>query len=360
MWGDKTKYYLFSFLAGIAVSKLCFPFLSDNVYSINTLNYIIIAVVLPLLLLSLMVYYLCNRQYDNILYSAIILIFILGYNSHHFYNTNRIEIKSDLIVYIKNHCIEMCNDASSKYSYYVKALLFGDRSGIPNAERDLFIKTGTLHLFALSGMHAGIVYSMIYYALYPLKFFKAKWIHPSLCCTVLILYAIISGSSSSVMRAAIMITVYNISKRALLNGSKGNVLLTTAFILSLLAPDSIFEAGFQLSFAAMLGIFYIYPYLKKCILNFNLPKPIRYFLNLSSITLSCQIATFPISLFYFGSISPVFILGNIVAVPLVSIIIYVSICALILQRPIILFHCIEAFLTLLFDLLLYIINLLGK
>lgn len=360
MWGDKTKYYLFSFLAGIVVSKLCFSFSNDTVHNFNTLNYIINAVVLPLLLLLLIVYYLHKRQYDNILYSAVILLFILGYNSHHFYNTNRIEIKSDLIICIKSHCIDMCDGISSKYSYYVKALLFGDRSGIPHAEKDLFIKTGTLHLFALSGLHAGIVYSMIYYAFYPLKLFKTKWLHPSICCTALILYAIISGSSSSVMRATLMITIYSISKRTLLNGSKGNVLLSTAFILSLLAPDSIFEVGFQLSFAAMLGIFYIYPYLKSCVWNFNLPKPIRYLLNLSSVTLSCQISTFPISLFYFGSISPVFILGNIVAVPLVSIIIYVSICTLILQHPLILFHCMEWLLTLLFDLLMHIINLFGS
>lgn len=360
MWGDKTKYYLFPFLAGIAVSKICFSFSNDNVHNFTTFNCVIIAVILPLLLLSLMTYYLYNRQYDNIFYSAVVLLFILGYNSHHFYNTNRIEIKSDLIICIKNQCIDMCDGLSSKYAYYVKALLFGERSGIPNAEKDLFIKTGTLHLFALSGLHAGIVYSMIYYAFYPFKLFKAKWVHPYICCTSLILYAIISGSSSSVMRAAVMITIYNISKIALINGSKGNVLLTTAFILSLLSPNSIFEAGFQLSFAAMFGIFYIYPYLKRCIWNFNLPKPIRYLLNLSSITLSCQISTFPISLFYFGSISPVFILGNIVAVPLVSIIIYVSICTLILQRTLILFHCMDWLLTLLFDILLYIINLLGN
>ena len=122
MWGDKTKYYLFPFLAGIAVSKLCFSFSNDNVHNFTTFNYVIIAVILPLLLLSLMTYYLYNRQYDNIFYSAVALLFILGYNSHHFYNTNIIEIKSNLIICIKQQCTDMCDGISSKYSYKGSAL----------------------------------------------------------------------------------------------------------------------------------------------------------------------------------------------------------------------------------------------
>lgn len=360
MWGDKTKYYLFSFLAGIIASKINFYITGychgGNSQLLCNAHTILLPTVL-LLFTGLLTY---NKQYDRLICSAGILIFCLGYNSHHYFNPNRIAIESEIIDHAKRYCLDMCNVIPSEYSCYIKALLFGDRTGITNAEKDLFVKTGTLHLFALSGLHAGIVYSMIYYVLYPLRLLRTKCIHPAICCLFLLLYSIISGASSSVMRATVMIAVYNIYKRALISSNKSDVLLITAFILSLFSPDSIFEVGFQLSFAAMTGLLYIYPYLKSCIMRLKPPLPVRYILNLSSVTLSCQIATFPLSIFYFGSISPIFILGNIVAVPLVTLIIYVSICALFLQRPIILFFCIKTVLTMLFDLLFYIINLLGK
>ena len=361
MWGDKTKYYLLSFITGIVVSKFNFYFIGHictNSHSSFLCN--VNAILLPLLLFIFISFLISLKQYNSVICVSIIFMFCLGYNGHHYFNPNIIVFKSDFADSIKNYCIDMCNVIPPKYACYVKALLFGDRSGISIGDKDLFIKTGTLHLFALSGLHTGIVYSMIYYAFYPLKLLRNKWIHMSVCCMVLVLYSFISGASSSVLRATTMISIYCIFKRRLIKSSKGDILLFTGFILSLVSPDSIFEAGFQLSFAAMLGIFYIYPYLKSCINRLKLPVPIRYILNLTSITLSCQIATFPISLFYFGSVSPIFILGNIFAVPLVTLIIYASICSLILQRSIILFICIEKVLTLLFELLFYIINLLGN
>jgi len=360
MWGDKTKYFLFSFLIGIIVSKINFYLFEHNSIGYNSVLQVAHTALLPLLLLSSIGYLMYNRRYDCVIYMAVILFFCLGYNNHHYNNPYRITMESEVIEYAKRCCIEMCNIIPPKYACYVKALLFGDRSGISYAEKDLFIKTGTLHLFALSGLHAGIVYSMIYYILFPIRLIRLKWVHPALCCTVLVLYSIISGSSSSVMRATVMITIYNISKRVLIKSPRSNVLLVTAFILSLYAPNSIFEVGFQLSFAAMIGILYLYPYIKSCVLRFSTPKPIRYLLNLSSMTLSCQIATFPISLFYFGSISPIFMLGNLVAIPLVTLIIYVSICTLLLQQQTILFFCLKWVLTALFELLFYIINLLGN
>lgn len=360
MWGDKTKYYLFSFLAGITASKI--NLIITGYYQGDNISILCCAhtILLPTVLFLATGYQMYGKEYDKLICFAGILIFCLGYNSHHYFNPNRITIESEVINNVKQHCLNMCNVIPSKYSCYIKALLFGDRTGIADVEKDLFVKTGTLHLFALSGIHAGIVYSMIYYLLYPLKLLRTKGIHPAVCCLFLFMYSIISGSSSSVMRATVMIAIYNVHKITLVNSSKSEVLLLTVFILSIFSPDSLFEVGFQLSFAAMTGLLYIYPYLKSCIMRLKLPLPVRYILNLSSVTLSCQIATFPLSIFYFGSISPIFILGNIVAVPLVTLIIYISICTIILKQPIILFFCLKTLLSLLFDLLFYIINLLGK
>jgi competence protein ComEC len=200
-----------------------------------------------------------------------------------------------------------------------EALLLGYKDDLDPAITLAFSRTGTLHVLAVSGLHAGIIFLLISLLTKSLENKKrGKWIQLAIILMGLWFYAFMTGLSSSVLRASVMFSIMSIGKAMRHKPNIFNTLYASAFLLLLYNPLYIFDVGFQLSYLAVIGIIWIQPMIS----NWYQPryKTDKYLWDLVSISLAAQVLTFPISLFYFHQFPNYFILSNMLIIPLTSLI----------------------------------------
>ena len=131
---------------------------------------------------------------------------------------------------------------------------------------------------------------------------------------VIWLYAIISGLSPSVVRASLMFSLISIGGSLQRDISSFNILSLAAFVMLLISPMQVFDVGFQLSFLAVFGILYFQPMFDRWYSPKN--KPGKYVYQLFTVSISAQLATFPLTLFYFNQFPLYFWLANLLVIPL--------------------------------------------
>jgi competence protein ComEC len=210
----------------------------------------------------------------------------------------------------------------------VNAFLLGDRSGVDRDITDRFIKSGVIHILAVSGLHVGILSLIINFALSlilpPKK--HIKWI---LTILLLVGYAFITGFSPSVSRAVFMFSCLQAGKAFRKDINQFQLLSFSAFTLLLINPLFIYHAGFWLSHLAVAGIVAFYrPIYNLVIFRF----PIwQWGWSLISVSLSAQISTFPLSLYLFGAFPIYFLLANLLVLPLVAPVMILALCTLLLH-----------------------------
>ena len=230
---------------------------------------------------------------------------------------------------IRNRCLKSFSKSGLKSNELAvaSALTFGYKDELSQFVKGVFSKTGAMHVLAVSGLHVGIVY-LIISTLF--KLFKMSYKFKSIQQLILIFfiwfYAVITGLSPSVLRAATMLTF--ISVAAVFNKSTNiyNILASSAIFLLVIDPYLISDVGFQLSFFAVCGIIYLYPII------FNMFFINNYFINkiwaISSVSIAAQIATFPISIFYFHQFPNFFLLSNLLVIPLVFVLLILGLCTI--------------------------------
>lgn len=199
-----------------------------------------------------------------------------------------------------------------------KALLVGYRGELDKELNTAYINTGVVHVIAISGLHLGLIYGLLMLLFKPLQY--KKGLHMLSCCStisVLWIFTLMCGASPSVVRSAIMFSFLIIGKIIQSKPSTGNILASSAFVMLCYDPFLIYDIGFQLSYAAV-GSLMIY---NKPISDIYQPDNGFLKLGWSSIStsLSAQILTTPFVLFHFHQFPLIFILSNIVAIPLSSI-----------------------------------------
>ncbi|MEG0518619.1 MAG: ComEC/Rec2 family competence protein [Bacteroidales bacterium] len=222
----------------------------------------------------------------------------------------------------------------------LSALTLGCTSELPADLKRAYSNSGAMHILSLSGLHIGIIYSMVCICLSFLNFsYKTKLIKFLLSVSIIFFYAYITGFSPSVQRAGIMIMVYNLATMGNRPPQKYTTLAIASFIITLLNPDQLFSIGFQLSFAAMVGIIAILPVIEK---SFKMVYPdklseYRYLKKGAfavwgtiAISVACQITTLPFTMYYFNSSAPFFLLTNMAVVPLATLILYLFLPVLLL------------------------------
>jgi competence protein ComEC len=209
----------------------------------------------------------------------------------------------------------------------ISALLIGDRNGLDAGLKKEFKSAGVLHILCVSGMHVGLIYVVLSFTLSFLNR-KAglKVLRTIMIITMVWLYALITGLGPSVLRAATMFSF--IAAGAALRRMTGiyHTLAASALCLLVLNPGLLRDAGFQLSYAAVIGIVTLQRPLEGLIpVTGWLPRKVW---AIATVTLAAQIATLPLSLLYFHQFPVFFIPANIVVLPLATLIIYSTLVCL--------------------------------
>lgn len=214
----------------------------------------------------------------------------------------------------------------------IKALLTGERSDIPPYVAEAFRASGASHILALSGLHLGIIYAIIRRILAPLgNSAAALRIRSMITIFSCGLYTLATGAGPSIVRAFLFILL---GEAASLSGrirSIGGILMGALLIQLTISPESIRSAGFQLSYAAMAGIAYIYPLIRNFWPHTEKDGLIGWMWNSASMSIACQVTTGPIAWLWFRTFPQHFLLTNMIAIPLSGIIIPVSLFTLVLN-----------------------------
>ena len=195
----------------------------------------------------------------------------------------------------------------------LKGIILADRTEINKEIINHFSKTGLIHILAISGSHMAIIFLMILFVLNPIFSVKYRNIPIYISLAAIWGFAIFIDYGNSVVRSCIMITVYYIM---IFLQRKPNLLHSLALAgMMILSIDTqqLFDVGFQLSFLAVFGIFWLY----KPITNHYKPlknRAIRFILNTFSLSLAAQLTTLPLILFYFHQFSIMSVFINVVSI----------------------------------------------
>ena len=205
------------------------------------------------------------------------------------------------------------------------AMTLGDKSAVSREQKEQFSVAGTSHLLALSGLHLGIIYMLL-----TSLFRSRRWqlVNQLLIVSSVWAFVLLVGMPSSVVRAAVMITVYAFV--SLLNRSKTpiNTLALTAILMLVSNPYALFDIGFQLSFSAVLAILLFMPLFNSL---FTLPFWLSPLWKTTAVTVAAQLGTAPLVAYYFGRFSVWFLLANYLAIPLATLILYTMLLTLLLS-----------------------------
>lgn len=204
--------------------------------------------------------------------------------------------------------------------HVLSALTLGYKRGLDPEIKQTFSSAGAMHVLAVSGLHVGIVYIVLSFFLgFLRKQTAGRIIFVLLVILALWSFAFITGLSPSVKRAATMFTFVVIGGNIKRRPNIYNSLAASAFFLLLLNPNNLFEAGFQLSYSAVFGIVILQPRLVKIFQIKN--KILKYVWELLTVSIAAQIATFPVTVFYFNQFPFYFWLSNLLVIPAVTLLI---------------------------------------
>jgi len=234
----------------------------------------------------------------------------------------------------------------------IYALAFGNKSLLPANTKQAFASSGAMHVLAVSGLHVGIVSSILLFLCMPLRHARWNIVRMFLAISGIWFYACIAGMSPSVQRAAIMFSMLSVGVLLKRRVSSYNTISAAAFISILIDPFAFYNVSFQLSYVAVLSILYGVPKLQTLFYSKN--KIIQYVWGIIAVSIAVQIGTFPISIFYFKQIPLFSIFTNICVIPLAFIIIATVFACFIPGISKILFFLLEKEITFLHSIVSYI------
>ena len=230
-----------------------------------------------------------------------------------------LKLKASLELRIKN------KTSNIRSSNLLAGLLIGSRNQLDTEELNLFSTTGTIHVMAISGMHIILIYQLIIMTIKLLNLSQNHWSVNVLICITIWLYISICGYSGSTIRAGIAITMVLISKIIYKNTQSINIIAGTAFIMLWYNPNYIYDIGFALSFLAIIGIQTI---------NSNENKKTssirKYITDNILICIMAQLFTFPYSCYLFQQFPTYFLLTNLIAIPITTLLLFLGIGIMLL------------------------------
>jgi competence protein ComEC len=202
----------------------------------------------------------------------------------------------------------------------LKGILIGERGGIDPGTRRAFTVAGVAHVLAVSGSNVAVV---AWFLLFLLGFARvSKVIRITILCIGLVGYMMIVGNQPPVVRATIMAFIVVGGGLLQVKADPFNSLGVAALIVLGFQPRQLFDVGFQLSFAAVFFILYLYPMFNariSLLTGTNLiMRGCRAALRVIAVSAAASIGTIPITATAFGQVSVIGLLANVIVIPLVG------------------------------------------
>lgn len=221
----------------------------------------------------------------------------------------------------------------------VAAMTLGDKRHVHGGLKRIYSISGAAHVFALSGMHVGILYGLLMLLL-PSRIYPRIFAFVSVAAIWGFVFLV--GLHASLMRAAVMVSVFSCCRLLRRRTDSLSKLALAITILLLLRPSWLFDIGFQMSFAAVLGITMLYTPI--CLLiHFPSPNALlspwlravywveQWLWNISVLSFCAQLFVLPLLAHYFGRLSVYSMLSNLVVSPLATFVIAFAIMVLVLS-----------------------------
>lgn len=233
---------------------------------------------------------------------------------------------------LKNKAITWRNWLINRYGAYgisgeelaiVSALTLGQKESLSNELKSAYASAGAMHVLAVSGLHVGIIYLVLQFLLGWMKRFTyGKLISAILLIFSMWFYALITGLSPSVIRAATMFTFMIFAQTIKRKSNIYNTIALSAIAILLYDPFMLLEVGFQLSYLAVIGIVYLHSYLYK-LLYFKIWLLDKAW-EITCVSLAAQIATAPLGILYFHQFPSYFLFSNLLIIPAAFVIIFLG------------------------------------
>ena len=205
-----------------------------------------------------------------------------------------------------------------------EALLIGYKEDLDKDLVQAYSNTGVVHIIAISGLHLGLIYVLLLWIFNRLPFIKRSgFLKVLFILGSLWFFSLLTGAAASVLRSAVMFTCIVIGKNFFTQSSMYNSLAASAFILLCYDPYFLWDVGFQLSYLAVVGIVWLQQVIYRSMYVKN--KWLDKLWSMISVTLAAQLVTFPICIYYFHQFPNLFLLTNLLAVPLSTIILFAEI-----------------------------------
>ncbi len=275
---------------------------------------------------------------------------------------------------MKSRCIAMRRESARLLSLGIEdfpraagvmqALLLGYRSELDNDTRDLFVDTGTLHVFAISGLHVGIMALLIISVLRTLRISRVYW-GPFLA-PLLMAYTLATGAKPSAVRACIMAVIYFSAPVFGRKGDSLSALAMAALAILVYSPEDLQDIGFILSFSVVTGLIVLYPVVNRALIAlcrdgvaiicriksepegipafwedepFTYEPPgqaraagtwvMKYIGSVAVLSVCAWLVSAPLTAYFFERFTPVALLGNLLVIPLTFLIVLTGCLALI-------------------------------
>ena len=213
---------------------------------------------------------------------------------------------------------------------FAKALLLGDRTGIGYELETAFKISGISHIIAVSGLHVSILFSVIY-----LLTFRRRGLTALIGIPCLLLFAAVAGFTPSITRAVVMQCLLMLSRLCEKEYDPPTSLAFACFVMLAVDPLVITSVSFQLSTACMAGIFLFSKRIRAWILDDKrfgryTGRFVRWFSATVSVTLSSMVFTTPLVAYYFGAVSLVGVVTNLLTLWITTYVFYgiLAVCVL--------------------------------
>ncbi|WP_080239763.1 ComEC/Rec2 family competence protein [Spirosoma rigui] len=191
----------------------------------------------------------------------------------------------------------------------VNAMILGVRDDLDTEMYRVYSVAGAVHILSVSGMHVGILFSVLTLLLgFLLKRPRGKWLMAVLQLLILWFYTLATGFSPPVLRSAAMFTILILANASGRQQQLANTLGVSAFFILCYDPYALFSAGFQLSYLAVAGIgAWQSPLFLSLTFRYKL---VNRLWEITAVAIVAQLITFPLGVFYFHQFPTYFLLAN--------------------------------------------------